>query len=446
MMQKKVAILGLAESGVGAAKLAQKMGYRLFLSDKGVVQEKYKQHLKELGLPYEEGTHSASEILSADIIIKSPGIPDKAALLLEAKAKGIEIISEIEFAARHTQSKVIAITGSNGKTTTTSLIYHLLKKADIDTVLCGNIGESFAAAVATATPEYFVVEVSSFQLDGCTSFRPDIAVITNITEDHLDRYDYRLEYYIKSKFRIAQAQTSSDYLIYSHDDSNTVKYLSLANTQVQKLSFGLQHIEGCVAHTDNDKIIFHHDKNTIEMITNDLGLTGIHNTYNSMAAGIVAKLVGVRKDSIRESLHDFKSIAHRMEFVATVRGVDFINDSKATNVNSAWYALESMQNQTIWIVGGVDKGNDYTVLKELVRNKVKAIVCLGKDNEKIHEAFKDDVGLIIDTQSAEAAVEHAFNIAEKGNAVLLSPACASFDLFQNYEDRGRQFSRAVRNL
>jgi UDP-N-acetylmuramoylalanine--D-glutamate ligase len=445
-MLKKIAILGLAESGVGAARLAQKLGYTMFLSDKGIVQDKYKQQLEAMAIPYEEGSHTTAEILNADIIIKSPGISDKAPLILEAKAKGIEIISEIEFASRHTQSKVIAITGSNGKTTTTSLIHHLLKKGGVDAVLCGNIGDSFAAAVADYTPEYFVVEVSSFQLDGCNTFRPYIAVITNITEDHLDRYEYRLENYIKSKFRIANCQSSSDFLIYCHDDANTTSYLSLANSLVQKQSFGLLHHEGCAAHTENNKIIFHHDKNNIEMIINDLGLTGIHNTYNSMAAGIAAKLVGVRKDSIRESLHDFKSIAHRMEFVATVRGVDFINDSKATNVNSAWYALESMQKQTIWIVGGVDKGNDYTVLKDLVRSKVKAIICLGKDNDKIHEAFREDVGLIIDTQSAEAAVEHAFNIAEKDNVVLLSPACASFDLFQNYEDRGRQFCRAVRNL
>lgn len=446
MMPKKVAILGLAESGVGAAKLAHKLGFTLFLSDKGKLQDKYKQQLLEMGLDYEEGTHSSDEILNADIIIKSPGIPDKSALIVEARAKGIEVISEIEFAARYTTSKIIAITGSNGKTTTATLIHHLLVQGGVDAVLCGNIGDSFAAAVATSQPQYFVVEVSSFQLDGCNSFRPHISIITNITEDHLDRYEYRLANYIKSKFKIAQYQGVEDYLIFNHDDPNTVNYISLTNNQVQKLSLGIHHTDGCVAHLDNDKIIFHHDNNTLEMITNDLGLTGIHNTYNSMAAGIVAKLVGVRKDSIRESLHDFKNIAHRMEFVATVRDVDFINDSKATNVNSAWYALESMQKQTIWIVGGVDKGNDYTVLKELVRTKVKAIICLGKDNEKIHEAFKDDVGLIIDTLDAEAAVEHAFNIAEKGNVVLLSPACASFDLFQNYEDRGRQFCRAVRNL
>lgn len=445
-MSKKVAILGLGESGIGAAILAHKLGYSFYLSDKNIVKEPYASTLKNLGFEFEEGKHNESKILESEIIIKSPGIPDNISILQLAAAKNIEIISEIEFASRHTQSKIIAITGSNGKTTTTSLIYHILKNSGLDVQMGGNIGQSFAKLVADFSPEYFIIEISSFQLDGCKTFKPYISIITNITEDHLDRYDYEIGKYIESKFKVTQNQDKEDYFIYCHDDKNTIDNLFRAPQEVQKLSFGLQHKLGCGAHIENKNLIIHTDKNPINMLLNELGLLGIHNSYNSMAAGITAKLLGVRNEKMRESLEDFKSIEHRLEFVASVKNVDFINDSKATNVNSAWYALESMQKQTIWIVGGVDKGNDYTVLKDLVKSKVKAIICLGIENEKIHHAFKDDVGLIIDTTSAEAAVEHAYNMAEKNDVVLLSPACASFDLFQNYEDRGRQFKRAVRNL
>ncbi len=418
----------------------------VFVSDLGKIKEEYKNELLALNIPFEEEQHSEDSILQASLIIKSPGIPDKAPLIKKAKEKNIPIISEIEFAYRYSKSKIIAITGSNGKTTTTSLIYHILEKAGYDVGLGGNIGTSFARQVAQGDKAYFVLEISSFQLDGCIEFKPHIAVLCNITEDHLDRYDYKFENYINSKLSITKNQTQEDYFIYCADDEVTMKYLHTVNANVNKLPFAYYKKVSEGAYADDKKIIIELNKNNFTMPINELALQGIHNTYNSMAAAIAAKLEGVRNEKIKESLEDFKSLEHRLEFVASVRSVDFINDSKATNVNSTWFALESMTKPTVLILGGVDKGNDYTLIKDLVKQKVKAIICLGKDNEKLHQAFADEVGYIVDTQSMQQAVAMAYNIAEKGDTVLLSPCCASFDLFENYQDRGRQFRRCVQNL
>ncbi|HNF49924.1 MAG TPA: UDP-N-acetylmuramoyl-L-alanine--D-glutamate ligase [Chitinophagales bacterium] len=444
--KNNIVILGSGESGVGAAILAKKQGMGVFVSDLGKIKEEYKNELLALNIPFEEEQHSEDSILQASLIIKSPGIPDKAPLIKKAKEKNIPIISEIEFAYRYSKSKIIAITGSNGKTTTTSLIYHILEKAGFDVGLGGNIGTSFARQVAHGDKAFFVLEISSFQLDGCVDFKPHIAVLCNITEDHLDRYDYKFENYINSKLSITKNQTQEDYFIYCADDEVTMKYLHTVNANVNKIPFSyyIKVSEG--AYAEDEKIIIELNKNNFTMPINELALQGIHNTYNSMAAAIAAKLEGVRNEKIKESLEDFKSLEHRLEFVASVRSVDFINDSKATNVNSTWFALESMTKPTVLILGGVDKGNDYTLIKDLVKQKVKAIICLGKDNEKLHQAFADEVGYIVDTQSMQQAVAMAYNIAEKGDTVLLSPCCASFDLFENYQDRGRQFRRCVQNL
>lgn len=444
--KNNIVILGSGESGVGAAILAKKQGMGVFVSDLGKIKEEYKNELLALNIPFEEEQHSEDSILQASLIIKSPGIPDKAPLIKKAKEKNIPIISEIEFAYRYSKSKIIAITGSNGKTTTTSLIYHILEKAGYDVGLGGNIGTSFARQVAQGDKAYFVLEISSFQLDGCIEFKPHIAVLCNITEDHLDRYDYKFENYINSKLSITKNQTQEDYFIYCADDEVTMKYLHTVNANVNKLPFAYYKKVSEGAYADDKKIIIELNKNNFTMPINELALQGIHNTYNSMAAAIAAKLEGVRNEKIKESLEDFKSLEHRLEFVASVRSVDFINDSKATNVNSTWFALESMTKPTVLILGGVDKGNDYTLIKDLVKQKVKAIICLGKDNEKLHQAFADEVGYIVDTQSMQQAVAMAYNIAEKGDTVLLSPCCASFDLFENYQDRGRQFRRCVQNL
>ncbi len=445
-MSEKIIILGSGESGVGAAILAQKQGMDVFVSDFGKIKDKYKKELIALNIAFEEEKHTEEIILSATTIIKSPGIPDKAPIIKKLKEKNIEIISEIEFAFRYSSAKVIAITGSNGKTTTTSLIYHILEKAEYNVGLGGNIGTSYARQVANGDKEYFVLEVSSFQLDNCVSFKPHIAVLCNITEDHLDRYDYKFENYINSKFSITKNQTEQDYFIYCQDDEVTINNLSKVNNQVQKIPFSYhQKIENG-SYIENNELIININKTNFTMPTSDLAIHGIHNSYNSMAAAISAKLVGVRNDKIRESLEDFKNLEHRLEYVASIRSVDFINDSKATNVNSTWYALESMTKPTVLIIGGVDKGNDYTLIKDLVNKKVKAIICLGKDNEKLHEAFSSEVGYIVDTQSMEQAVQMAYNISDKGDVVLLSPCCASFDLFENYEDRGKQFKRNVLNL
>lgn len=443
---RNIVLLGSGESGVGAAILAQKQGYGVFVSDFGTIKEVYKLELNKRNIEFEEGQHSEEKILAADIIIKSPGIPDKAPIIKKIKEKQIEIISEIEFAYRFTKAKIIAITGSNGKTTTTSLVYHILKNAGLNVGLGGNIGDSFAKQVAEEDKEYFVLEISSFQLDNCTTFKPHIAILTNITEDHLDRYDYKFENYISSKFSIAKNQTEDDFFIYCLDDEVSKKYLNQFDIKAKLIPFSYYQKLEEGGYIEDKNLIININKNKFTMPTNELGLQGIHNTYNSLAAGIGAKLFNVRNEKIRDSFQDFKSLEHRLEFVATVKGVDFINDSKATNVNSTWYALESMIKPTVLILGGVDKGNDYTLIKDLVKEKVKAIICLGKDNEALHQAFANEVGYIVDTQSMEQAVNMAYNIAEKEEVVLLSPCCASFDLFENYEDRGRQFKRNVLNL
>ncbi|HMU97568.1 MAG TPA: UDP-N-acetylmuramoyl-L-alanine--D-glutamate ligase [Chitinophagales bacterium] len=443
---RNIVILGSGESGVGAAILAQKQGYGVFVSDFGTIKEVYKLELNKRNIEFEEGQHSEEKILAADIIIKSPGIPDKAPIIKKIKEKQIEIISEIEFAYRFTKAKIIAITGSNGKTTTTSLVYHILKNAGLNVGLGGNIGDSFAKQVAEEDKEYFVLEISSFQLDNCTTFKPHIAILTNITEDHLDRYDYKFENYISSKFSIAKNQTEDDFFIYCLDDEVSKKYLNQFDIKAKLIPFSYYQKLEEGGYIEDKNLIININKNKFTMPTNELALQGIHNTYNSLAAGIGAKLFNVRNEKIRDSFQDFKSLEHRLEFVATVKGVDFINDSKATNVNSTWYALESMIKPTVLILGGVDKGNDYTLIKDLVKEKVKAIICLGKDNEALHQAFANEVGYIVDTQSMEQAVNMAYNIAEKEEVVLLSPCCASFDLFENYEDRGRQFKRNVLNL
>jgi UDP-N-acetylmuramoylalanine--D-glutamate ligase len=445
-MKDRVVILGSGESGTGAAILAQKQGMDVFVSDFGSIKEQYKNELTVLQIPFEEGKHTEELILSATLIIKSPGIPDKAPVIQKIKEKNIPIISEIEFGFRYTASKVIAITGTNGKTTTTALTYHLLEKAGLNVGLGGNIGTSFARQVASGDKEYFVLEVSSFQLDNCVTFKPHIAVLCNITEDHLDRYNYQFENYINSKFSITKNQDENDYFIYCQDDAVTMQYLHKANQAVQKIPLSYHTRLSYGGYVENKQLIIELNKTNFTMPISELSIQGMHNSYNSMAAAISAKLIGVRNDKIRESLEDFKNLEHRLEYVTTIRGVDFINDSKATNVNSTWYALESMTKPTVLIVGGVDKGNDYTLIKDLVSKKVKAIICLGKDNEKLHEAFGSEVGYIVDTQSMEQAVHLAYNISDKGDVVLLSPCCASFDLFENYEDRGKQFKRNVLNL
>lgn len=384
--------------------------------------------------------------MSATAIIKSPGIPDKAPIIKKIIENNISIISEIEFGYRFSKAKIIAITGTNGKTTTTALTYHICEKAGLNVGLGGNIGTSFARQVANGDKDFFVLEISSFQLDNCVFFKPHISVLCNITEDHLDRYSYSFENYINSKFSITKNQDENDHFIFCADDLVTMEYLDKANSKVNKIPMSYFENLNYGAYVEDQQIIIKLDKTNFTMPISELSLHGMHNSYNSMAAAISAKLIGVRNDKIRESLEDFKNLEHRLEFVATIRGVDFINDSKATNVNSTWYALESMTKPTVLIAGGVDKGNDYTLIKELVNKRVKAIICLGKDNEKLHEAFSSEVGYIVDTQSMEQAVQMAYNITDKGDVVLLSPCCASFDLFENYEDRGKQFKRNVLNL
>lgn len=445
-MVEKIVILGSGESGVGAAILAKKQGMEVFVSDYGKIKPIYKDELSSLEIPFEEGMHSEDIILTATIIVKSPGIADKTPIIKKIKEKNIPIISEIEFGYRFSKAKIIAITGTNGKTTTTSLTYHILEKAGLNVGLGGNIGTSFARQVAAGDKDFFVLEISSFQLDNCITFKPYISILCNITEDHLDRYDYKFENYIHSKLSITKNQDTSDFFIFCDDDAVTKQYLQTVNHQVQKIPFSYYHAVENGAYIQNEQLIIQLNKNNFTMPISELSIHGIHNSYNSMAAAISAKLVGVRNEKIRESLEDFQNLEHRLEFVATIKGVDFINDSKATNVNSTWYALESMTKTTVLIAGGVDKGNDYTLIKDLVNSRVKAIICLGKDNEKLHAAFASEVGYIVDAQSMNQAVQMAYNIADKGDVVLLSPCCASFDLFENYEDRGRQFKRNVLNL
>jgi UDP-N-acetylmuramoylalanine--D-glutamate ligase len=442
----RIVILGGGESGVGSAILALLKGFDVFLSDKSTLKDKYRDELLYHKIDFEEGKHTEEKILNATEIIKSPGIPDKAPLIKLAKEKGIPIISEIEFAARYTNAKLIGITGTNGKTTTTSLIYHILKKAQLNVGLGGNIGKSFARQVALDNYDYYVLELSSFQLDGMYKTRINIAVLCNITPDHLDRYEYKIENYIDSKFRITQNQTSDDCLIYCLDDPMTIEAMKNRTFQAKLLPFSLKQEVAEGAFLKDKLINININQTQFNMYIDELALQGKHNAYNSMAAGITARVLELRNELVRESMQDFEGIEHRLEFVAKVNGITFINDSKATNINSTWFALESMDRPTVWIVGGQDKGNDYESIKDLVKEKVKAIVCLGLENQKIIDAYQDIIPNIVETNSAQDAVKAAYRLAKKDEAVLLSPACASFDIFENYEDRGRQFKYAVRGL
>ncbi|ALL04842.1 UDP-N-acetylmuramoylalanine--D-glutamate ligase [Pedobacter sp. PACM 27299] len=447
MEKQRIVVLGAGESGVGAAMLAQKQGFDVFVSDLGAIPSQYKEHLQELNIAFEEKQHTAELILNAVEVVKSPGIPETAPMIKALKAKGISVISEIEFAKRYTKAKTICITGSNGKTTTSLLTYHILKNAGLNVALAGNIGNSFAALVATADFDYYVLEISSFMLDDMYEFRADISILLNITPDHLDRYDYKLSNYAASKLRITQNQQSDDVFIYCADDDETLKAMKSVKINSGMLAFSIRKkIENGAYLEGNNLHININLKEELTMSITELALQGKHNVYNSMAAGIVAKILDIKNSVIRESMSDFKNVEHRLEHVGKISGVEYINDSKATNVNSTWYALESVNPGVILIMGGVDKGNDYSMLKDLVREKVRAIVCLGKDNKRIHEAFEDDVEVIVNTFSANEAVQVAYHLANKGNTVLLSPACASFDLFKNYEDRGNQFKMAVKEL
>lgn len=447
---KKLVILGAAESGVGAALLGKQQGWDVFVSDGAMIKERFKELLERAEIEFEEGKHSMDKILTATCIVKSPGISEKVTVMKKIREAGIEVCSEIEFGFRYKgDSKIIAITGSNGKSTTTKLTYNLLKNAGYNVALVGNIGYSFAKQISEQPAQWYVMEVSSFQLDDTHEFRPDVAVLLNITPDHLDRYEYKFENYIASKFRITQQQTSKDYFILNMDDAVIKNYLASHSTNSHKIFFtmseqNLINEEG--GYINNDELHVKYDGEELNMSIHDLSLKGKHNQYNSMAAGISARIAGIRKEKIRESFTTFEGLEHRLEFVATVRGVDFINDSKATNVNSVWFALESMIHPVVLILGGLDKGNDYNEIMELVKEKVKAIVCMGIDNKPIHTAFDGVVADVLDTQNAKDAVAAAYSLAEKGDTVLLSPACASFDLFKNYEDRGRQFKEAVRAL
>jgi len=442
----KLVILGAGESGIGTAILGKQKGYDVFVSDKGAIANKYKEVLLNNSIEFEEGQHSEERILNADVVMKSPGIPDKVPLVKQLKEKGIPVISEIEFASKFSKSIIVGITGSNGKTTTTMLVNHILKKAGLNVGMGGNIGKSFAQQVAEDNFDIQVLELSSFQLDGIIDFVPHIAIITNITPDHLDRYEYEFENYINSKFRITENQTEDDFLIYDADDEVITNWLQKNKVRATLLPFSLEKELEQGVFIKNNNIQLKYKTEEIIMKTKTLAIKGKHNTKNAMAATMAAALLKVRKDTIRESLEDFEGAAHRLEHVLKINGVEYINDSKATNVNATYYALDSMQTPTVWIVGGVDKGNDYLDLMPLVREKVKAIVCLGLDNQKIVQTFYDVVDLIVETAGAEEAVKVAYKIAEKGDTVLLSPACASFDLFDNYEDRGDKFKQAVREL
>ena len=444
---KKIVILGGGESGVGAALLAKMKGYDVFLSDSGALDKGYKQELEDNRIEYEEKAHHEDRILEADEIVKSPGIPGDVPILKKAREKGIGIISEIELAYRHRNDcRIIGITGSNGKTTTTALTYHICKHADTNCAMVGNVGYSFARQVALDPKKLYIVEISSFQLDDIITFRPDVAILTNITEDHLDRYEYKVEKYIESKFRITMNQTKWDVFIYNLDDETTMKHITNypIKSTLAPLTMSKELPQG--AYLVNAKMHLKWKNEEMQMSVEDFAIKGKHNQYNNMAASLASTAVDIRKDKIREALQTFESLEHRMEPAGVIKGVEFINDSKATNINSTWFALESMVKPVILILGGVDKGNDYNLLKELVKEKVKAIVCMGTDNRKIHEAFGDYVSLIVNTENAKEAVQAAFHFSNKGDVVLLSPACASFDLFKNYEDRGMQFKQAVKDL
>jgi UDP-N-acetylmuramoylalanine--D-glutamate ligase len=441
-----IVIIGAAESGVGSAVLAAKKGFDVFVSDSGVIKEEYKRLLNHHSIPFEENNHSEEKILTAKEVIKSPGVPDKAELIKKIKAAGIPIISEIEFAGRYTKAKTIGITGTNGKTTTTMLVYHVMQKAGLNVGLAGNIGKSFALQVAEKDFDYYVLELSSFQLDGMYDFRCNVAILTNITPDHLDRYEYKLENYVKSKFRITQNQTEDDAFIFCTDDPLTSEYISLIQGAAHQFPFSIKKKVEEGAWLENDHLNILTKNQPFDMLIHELALQGKHNLYNTMAAGIATRYLDIRKEIVRESFSDFRNVEHRLEFVANVHGIEFVNDSKATNVNSTWYALESFNQPVILILGGVDKGNDYSLLEDLIKEKVKAIVCLGKDNKKIAKAFKGVVPEFIETESADEAVKESYRLGRKGDVVLLSPACSSFDLFENYEDRGRKFKKAVKSL
>lgn len=441
----KIVILGAGESGTGAAVLAQKQGMDVFVTDMGNIKPEYKDLMNRYQIPWEEGRHTEEIVLAANEVIKSPGIPDEAPIVKKIKERGIPVISEIEFAGRYTDAKMVCITGSNGKTTTTSLIYHIFKQAGMNVGLAGNIGKSLALQVALENHEYYVIELSSFQLDNMYKFRAHIAVLMNITPDHLDRYGNDMQNYVDAKFRIIQNQTEEDAFVFWNDDPIIRRELEKYGIQARLCPFAEAKEKGLVAYTEEEKVCFT-QPTSFNMEQEELALTGVHNLYNSMAAGISANLAGIRKEDIRQALGTFKGVEHRLEHVCRVRGVDYINDSKATNVNSCWYALQSMTSPTVLILGGKDKGNDYSEIRELAREKCKAFIYMGLHNEKLHESF-DSLGLpIADVQSMKDAVEAAYRMAEPGDTVLLSPCCASFDLFTSYEDRGRQFKKCVREL
>ena len=442
---KHIVVLGAGESGIGAALLAKKFGNTVLVSDRGIIKTAFKQELEEQAIPYEEGTHSVELIMTADCVVKSPGIPDNVPLILDLVAKDIPVISEIEFAGYYSTAKTICITGSNGKTTTTLLTHHLLKKAGFDVGLAGNVGTSYARQVAQGDKEWFVLELSSFQLDGMYAFKPTISILLNITPDHLDRYNYEMQNYVNAKFRILQNLDKNCWFIYNMDDPIIEKEMEKLKPQTNCVPFSIQQPVKYGGFSDGKQITII-IKDQFIMSIHDLAMKGKHNTQNSLAAGIAGRILEIRKEIVRESLSDFQNVEHRLEFVDRVNGIEFINDSKATNVNSTWFALESMEKPTVWIVGGVDKGNDYSELVDLVQEKVKAIICLGKDNAKIIDAFKSIVPTIVEASSSEEAVAFGYRLATKEEAVLLSPACASFDLFENYEDRGNQFKAAVRSL
>ncbi|CAL1516578.1 UDP-N-acetylmuramoyl-L-alanine--D-glutamate ligase [Chitinophaga sp. MM2321] len=443
-MKHKLIILGAGESGIGAALLGKQQGYDVFVSDGSIIKDNYKQELAVNHISFEEGHHSWDVILGADEIVKSPGIPEKSELMKKVREKGVPVISEIELAYRFsTGKKIIAITGSNGKSTTTALTYHIFKSAGLDVAMVGNIGVSYARQVATAPAEYYVIEISSFQLDDIKEFKPNVAILLNITPDHLDRYEYKMENYAAAKFRIAMNQTKEDYFIYCMDDHEIMQHLAQQPIYSTLIPFTIMKPLKEGGFIANDQVHIEVDGEPVIMSMYDLSLKGKHNLYNSMAAGIAGRTMDIRKEKIRESLTSFKSLEHRMEYVATVKGVDFINDSKATNVNSVWFALESFDKPIVLIMGGVDKGNDYNAIRDLVKEKVKAIICLGIDNTPIAAALSKDTPVMINTSSMEEAVKAAFEQATKGDIVMLSPACASFDLFKNYEDRGRKFKEAV---
>lgn len=443
---KKIVVLGAGESGTGAAVLAKTQGFEVFVSDFGEIKEQYKLLMDKNQIPWEEKQHTESLILSADEVIKSPGISDKAPIIRALKKKEIPVISEIEFAGRYTNAKMICITGSNGKTTTTMLTYHILKEAGLNVGLAGNVGDSLALQVAEKSLDYYVVELSSFQLDGMTDFKADIAVLLNITPDHLDRYDYEFQNYIDSKFRIIQNQTEKDAFIFWNDDPVIQKELKRRNIQSAIYPFSLERGEKTKAFIENNQLIIETLNNLFTMPATDISLQGNHNALNTMAAGLTASILHVRKDNIRLSLLGFQGVEHRLEYVATVRDVKYINDSKATNVNSCWYALQSMKTPVILILGGTDKGNDYAEIEELVKEKTSALIFMGADNSRLHQFFDGKVERIVDVNSMEDCVQQAYKLAKPGETVLLSPCCASFDLFKDYEDRGKQFKNCVRNL